>query len=467
MNHRSLQDPRGTLWFVGLSIVLVVCTIVFWFLLLRDSSVRLLDQTLRHETLEMEGLFRVYTIDHIPPESITRKITLHMFSDPWKMYFVEIRSNEGVNLVRAGLLDTSVSLCQTGCLSSKTPITAIVGDGTLCRVYGQTFDGFAICVAAPMPTSWQLLEESFSSLAFVVPALVLLLATIGIWSFLRLHQPILRLDRYLQTLIQQPIGKELLKPPLPPKGDVYQLTQTVSKIVERLHASRNQALQFSSFASHELRTPLSIIRNQLESALAAHIQAKELRGVVASAYDEMLRLSRAVEDLLSLGTMQAGTLTLNIETISLTKFLTRFYDEALFLSRPKNITVVLKKGPEVYLKGDVIRLRQVFFNLLDNAIKNMSSGKRIRLSYSIKNGFVVIVFADTGIGIAPDKLERIFEPFFTFRQAGGSYQGSGLGLALVRWIIELHRGSISVTSQVGIGTEFIISLPFERVIEVI
>jgi len=311
-----------------------------------------------------------------------------------------------------------------------------------------------------MPTTWNLLKENYSSLSMLFPLFTIVLAAIGIWSIVRLRQPIQRLDQYLQTLLQQPIGNELLKPPPSPQGDVYQLTQTVAKIVERLHASRNQALQFSSFATHELRTPLSIIRNQLESALASQSRTKELRGVVASAYDEMLRLSRTVEDLLSLGTMQAGTLSLNLETISLFEFLNQFYNEALFLSRPKNITVVLKKGPDVYLNVDVIRLRQVFFNLLDNAIKNTPSGNRIRLSYHLEDAHVVIVFADTGIGIAPDKLKKIFEPFFTYAKKSETHRGAGLGLALVKWILELHHGSITVLSEVNKGTEFSISLPY-------
>jgi signal transduction histidine kinase len=339
------------------------------------------------------------------------------------------------------------------------PITIPWKDGTY-RAYGQLFDGYSICAALPMPTTWNLLKENYSSLSMLFPLFTIVLAAIGIWSIVRLLQPIQRLDQYLQTLLQQPIGNELLKPPPSPQGDVYQLTQTVAKIVERLHASRNQALQFSSFATHELRTPLSIIRNQLESALASQSRTKELRGVVASAYDEMLRLSRTVEDLLSLGTMQAGTLSLNLETISLFEFLNQFYNEALFLSRPKNITVVLKKGPDVYLNVDVIRLRQVFFNLLDNAIKNTPSGNRIRLSYHLEDAHVVIVFADTGIGIAPDKLKKIFEPFFTYAKKSETHRGAGLGLALVKWILELHHGSITVLSEVNKGTEFSISLPY-------
>jgi signal transduction histidine kinase len=326
------------------------------------------------------------------------------------------------------------------------------------------FTGISIGIVVCAFLLWGI-QGKFSESLILFPICTLLLALIGMWNFIRLHRLIQKLDQYLQTLLQQPIGNELLEPPPSPKGDVDHLTQTVAKIVKRLHASRNQALHFSSYATHELRTPLSIIRNQLESALASQARAQELRSVVASAYDEMLRLSQIVEDLLNLGTMQAGSLKLNLETFPLFKFLNTFYDEALFLSRPKNISVVLKKGPDVYIKADMLRLRQVFFNLLDNAIKNTPSGNRIRLSYDLKGDRVVILFADTGVGIPADKLKRIFEPFYTFSQNSDSQKGAGLGLALTQWIIELHQGAITVQSEINKGTEFAISLPYEQNID--
>jgi signal transduction histidine kinase len=461
MGGHSFQDTRGILWFSGISMGIVLCSIFVWFLVLHESSVERIDQALQQEVPKIDALFKVLVTRNIPPSLMRSEITRHVCSDQ-RTVSIEIRDTQGNYYMKTGCIDSS--LASLGCVSLMQPITITLKDGAY-RAYGQTFDGYSICVAVQMPTYWNLMKENYSSPSVLFPLLIIILAAIGTWSFVRLHQPIQRLDQYLQTLIQQPLGNDLLKPPPSPKGDVYQLTQTVSKIVERLHASRNQALQFSSFATHELRTPLSIIRSQLESALASHSRTKELRSVVASAYDEMLRLSRTVEDLLSLGTMQAGTLTLNLETISLFKFLNHFYDEALFLSRPKNITVVLKKGPEVYLKVDVIRMRQVFFNLLDNAIKNTPSGNRIRLSYRIEDNNVIIVFSDTGIGIAPDKLEKIFEPFFTYAQKSGIHRGAGLGLALVKWIIELHRGNITVLSEINKGTEFMISLPYERVLE--
>jgi signal transduction histidine kinase len=460
MSDRSFQETRGIFLFSCISLGIVLCSTIVWFYVLRISFIEKTDQTLQQEVRRINALIVARVENNILPSQMTSEITRHIYSNQESLS-IEIHNTQENYYVKTGSIDSSLS--SLGHVSLMNPFTVVV-EGKTHRIYGETFGGYSIYAAVSLPTYWNLIKENYASPSILLPLLTMLLAIIGIWSFIRLHQPIQRLDQYLNILIQQPIENEYLKPPPSPKGDVYKLTRTVSKVVERLHASRNQALQFSSFATHELRTPLSIIRNQLESALVSHSRTKELRSIAASAYDEILRLNRTVEDLLSLGTMQAGTLALNLETLSLFQFLNNFYDEALFLTRPKNITVVLKKGPDVYLKADVIRLRQVFFNLLDNAIKNTPSGSRIRLSYRVAGNNVAISFSDTGIGIAPDKLEKIFEPFFTYAQKSGMERGSGLGLALVKWIIELHEGSIAVISEINKGTEFIISLPYERVL---
>jgi signal transduction histidine kinase len=456
MGDRSLQETHGILWFSSIFLGIILCTLFVWFLVSQESSIARIDQTLLQQVQQIDVLLKVLGSHNTPPAVVTHEITRTI--DPSKLS-LDVRDSQGIYSLKTGVLESFSER-----LSLTQPTTIKLKDGAY-RAFSQTSDRYYMCVIHPMPSCWNIIIENHSHLSVIFPFLTIVLAGTGIWSFVRLHQPLQKLNQYLQTLIHQPIGNELQDPPSSPKGDVYQLTQTVAKVVERLHASRNQALQFSSFATHELRTPLSIIRNQLESALTANSRTKELRSVVASAYEEMLRLSRTVEDLLSLGTMQAGTLVLNLETISLDQFLNNFYNEALFLSRPKNISVVLRKGPEVYLKVDVLRMRQVFFNLLDNAIKNTPSGHRIRLSYDIKNANVLILFADTGIGIAPDRLQKIFEPFYTYAKKNENSQGAGLGLALIKWIIELHRGSIDVSSEINRGTEFIISLPYERVLE--
>jgi signal transduction histidine kinase len=463
MGFSSLPNPKGILWFSLISVGIVLFVLVIWFVLLYNSNLRVVDRILYHETSEIAAVLESLDINN--PTEIGNLVNVYSnITLDGRRINIEIYDTQRSRYIKKAAPDSGISLFSAGYSELKKPITIEYEKDTSYRLYARNYNGLIVYTFIALPTFHDQLIDNFSDFSVIIPILAIVLAAIGIWNMIRFSRPIQSLDMYLQSLIQQPLVKDIeTRPPLYLKGEIQKLTLTVSKIVERLQVSRNQAIQFSSFASHELRTPLSTIRSQLESALNSQTEADELKALIASIYDEMLRLSKSVEDLLSLATMQTGTSTLNLETISLQEFLNKFYDEALLLSRPKNITVVLKKGPDVYLEADFIKLRQVFFNLLDNAIKNTPSGNRIHISYTIKDPDVIIMFSDSGIGIPPDKLEHIFEPFFTYGQKNESNKSIGLGLALVRWIIELHHGRISVLSDQGIGTEFKIFLPYKKV----
>jgi signal transduction histidine kinase len=458
MENLTSQDHKSTPIYFSISLLLILCTIIIWILVLYVSFIERTDRALQQEARRINSIAGILTESGVPPFRLISQLSNYINQERNSLS-IEILGTDGSSLLKTGYADSSFA----GSVNLIEPSTVRI-KGNNYRIYAETFNNHTVYVAAIIPTYWVLVKEGYSNPIILLPSLTVLFILLGTWRYRRLHKPVQKLNQYLQSLIQQPVGNDYLKLPATPKGEVNQLTKTVSKLLEKLHTSRNQALQFSSFATHELRTPLAIIRNQLESALVSHSRIKEIRSITASVYDEILRLNRTVEDLLSLGTMQSGTLALNTETISLFQFLNNFYDEALFLSRPKNITVVLKKGPEVYLKADIIRLRQVFFNLLDNSIKNTPAGNRIRISYNVDGNSVVIKFADTGSGIAKDNLEKIFDPFISYAQKGTNHRSSGLGLALVKWIIELHKGKISVTSEINKGTEFNISLPYEQIV---
>jgi two-component system phosphate regulon sensor histidine kinase PhoR len=212
-------------------------------------------------------------------------------------------------------------------------------------------------------------------------------------------------------------------------------------------------------ASHEMRTPLSIIRHQLEVALSMPYQDPSLQKAIASAYDEVLRLNGTVEDLLNLSTLQTGTANLSFTYFGLHDFLKVFYDEALFLTRQKGISIVFAKVQPMTIEADAGRLRQVLFNLLDNSIKNTPAEGRIRITAEAQENDVLITFSDTGRGISPQSLSRIFEPFYSETSNDADGRGTGLGLSLVKWIVESHSGKISVESKLNEGTTFLIRIP--------
>ena len=238
------------------------------------------------------------------------------------------------------------------------------------------------------------------------------------------------------------------------------LAQRVVAISERMGDRLRQVLSFASLTSHELRTPLSIVRNQLEEVLRPKVPIGEMRKTLASIYDEILRLDRIVDNLLSLATLQAGKFKLDLSRVPLHRFLKDFCEEASILAREKDIRVLLKRMPKLYIQADRIRMQQVLFALFDNALKHAFKKGRIRVGFVVDKGHVAIFMADSGKGIPPEMIEKIFDPFY--KADSDDSRGVGLGLALVKWIIEAHRGTISVQSKLGKGSTFTIRLPIKN-----
>ncbi|HEY6190981.1 MAG TPA: PAS domain-containing sensor histidine kinase [Bacteroidota bacterium] len=234
------------------------------------------------------------------------------------------------------------------------------------------------------------------------------------------------------------------------------LAERIGETVDKMGLTLQKTLSFSSLASHELRTPLSILRNQLEGAMNLGMPESSLRGVVVSAYDEILRLSRTVETLLSLGAMQSGTFRLELSGVDLQKLLRDFHEDAVILSNSKNISVEFCSSPPASLTCDADRIRQILFNLLENALKHTPENGKIQIGYSIEPPNVLLKFSDNGAGISPEDLPRIFDPFY---RGSANSRGTGLGLAFVQWIMEAHRGRVTAESAPGRGTTFTLTLP--------
>lgn len=241
---------------------------------------------------------------------------------------------------------------------------------------------------------------------------------------------------------------------------VAELAQRVVAISENMGDRLRRVLSFASLTSHELRTPLSIVRNELEEVLRPKVPLVEMRKVIASIYDEILRLNRIVHNLLSLATLQAGKFKLDLSRVPLHTLLKDFCEEASILAREKEVKVVLNTTPVLFIQADRIRLQQVLFDLFDNALKHTFKKGRIRVGCIIDNGHVAISMADSGKGIPPDMIKKIFDPFY--KADSEDRRGVGLGLALVKWIIEAHRGTISVRSKLGGGSRFTIRLPIKH-----
>ena len=219
---------------------------------------------------------------------------------------------------------------------------------------------------------------------------------------------------------------------------------------------------FIASVSHELRTPLTSIRGYLD--LVREGEAGELTddqerflGIVDRNADRLLRV---VGDLLFVAQVGAGKLDLALEDVELGKLVDHATDAARPHADSRELELVSRIEPLPTLRADRARLGQVLDNLVSNAIKFTPTGGRVMVRAFAEDGAVVLEVSDTGLGMSPEEQARLFERFYrTAAASEHAIQGTGLGLTIVKAIVEAHRGSISVQSATGAGTTFRILLP--------
>lgn len=249
------------------------------------------------------------------------------------------------------------------------------------------------------------------------------------------------------------------------RGDeIGDLARSFSTMTEQLAELDRLKAEFVSVASHEIKTPLSVIRGYV-SLLADGIygavtdtQKKTLEAVS----DQVDRLTRLVHRLLDISRFEAGGGRLELRRINIRDFLAELTDGFRVLAFQNGIDFAVDVADDtpVNIEGDADRLNEVLGNILSNAFKFTESGGRISLDARREGAGLMVAVRDTGVGIPPDKLPKIFEKFYQVDNTAQPRQaGSGLGLAIAREIVEAHGGTITAESGVGKGTVFCVTLP--------
>ncbi len=251
--------------------------------------------------------------------------------------------------------------------------------------------------------------------------------------------------------------------PLPVTNDeIARLTTTLNEMIARLEGSFTQVRQFTSDVSHELRTPLAILMGELELALRRDMDTEEYQTMVASALEEVVRLSKMVSSLLEISRAETGQVRLNKALVDISKMTRDICEDMEILAEDKRVNLEQNIQPFVTIMADESRLHQALLNVIDNAIKYTPLGGTVRVSLSTKSSQTKIEISDTGVGISEEDLPFVFNRFFRVDKARSSdVVGSGLGLSIVRWIVDAHRGSVLVKSELGLGTTFTMVLPYD------
>jgi signal transduction histidine kinase len=245
--------------------------------------------------------------------------------------------------------------------------------------------------------------------------------------------------------------------------ELGRLANTLNAMMARLETSFAALRRFVADASHELKTPLTVMRAGVERALTDPRTAPEALGPLDETLAEVRRMTELVDALLTLARVDEGRLELHTEPADLVALVAEVYETGQMLGEEAGVTVVLEQpdGP-VGAEVDAGRIRQLLMNLVSNAVKYTPAGGTIWLSLTATPETATIAVRDTGIGIAPGDVGRVFDRFWRAdpaRSRTGDRPGIGLGLSIGKWIAEAHGGSLAVTSRPGRGSTFTVSIP--------
>jgi len=225
---------------------------------------------------------------------------------------------------------------------------------------------------------------------------------------------------------------------------------------------------FVANVSHELRTPLTTIQGFAETLLGGALDdPKSRRKFLEIIRDHAARLGRITDDLLKLSAIEGGSMTFQMEPVSVPKLIEHCIEAVSLKAKARGLEIACEPADALpRVRGDSLRLEEVLKNLLENAIQYTPAPGRIRVSAALDRGNGVLCVADTGIGIPSTEQQRIFERFYRVdvarsREAGGT----GLGLAIAKHIVEAHEGRLWVESELGNGSRFFVALPLWPAVE--
>jgi heavy metal sensor kinase len=246
--------------------------------------------------------------------------------------------------------------------------------------------------------------------------------------------------------------------PLSSDDELGRLAAVLNDMLARLERSFGAVRRFSADAAHELRTPLTILKGEIEVALRSSQAPAEIQQTLVSCLEEVDRLNSLVEDLLLMARVEGNALSGRPNRVNLADVLEDATPALNELAMRAGNVCRVAEAPPLWVEGYDSLLFRLVFNLAENAIKYTPKAGRIDVTLERQNGSAVLQVKDNGPGIAPDAQEHIFDRFYRGDPAREG-SGTGLGLALVRSIVELHRGQIRVTSAPREGSCFQVSLP--------
>ena len=328
-------------------------------------------------------------------------------------------------------------------------------------------DGTLVQVGKSTEAREELLARFRAVLGIVTLSIVAIALTGGFLVTRSAVVPIRRLTQAVRRIIRT--GRTDARVPLPPgspSGDdaIDELTTLFNAMLDKIEGLVTAMRASLDNVSHDLRTPLTHLRGAAEMALAGPPDVDRYREALADCVEEADRVLVMLNTLMDISEAESGAMQLQREPVRLEDVVARAVDLYRDVAEAKGVTIQIRLKPDPtsadptsLVMGDRTRLEQVAANLIDNAVKYTPTRGHVEVTVGRDDGHAVLTVRDTGVGIQPDELPRIWDRLFR-GDASRTERGLGLGLSLVRAIIEAHGGTVEVESEPGSGSTFTVNL---------
>jgi heavy metal sensor kinase len=443
---------RIAIWFMITIAVILTAFGVFAYFMLSYNLNQNMDDYLRNRTSELESSLSIKNGIISFSEKLSELVLFYNADGKQIQVF-------GPNINFPGI----DGMVKQALIGDRLFLTISTSDGQVVRLYATPFNSdsgrYAIIIGRSINEITDVLA-TYRLIMEVSAFSIIILGSIG--SFFLANQVLRPVDKMVRTARDISASDLRKRIPVTTGDELGRLASTLNQMIEGLEGSFNRQRHFAADISHELRTPLSVIEAEATLALSEDREKDEYKRSMEAINEEATHMVKIIEKLLFLVRSDASKEPLNLQEVNLKEFTTELSTDIAVLTEDKGIKFTLGPMEEITVRSDRVKLRQLFNNLLDNAIRYTPPSGEITISTISKNKMAVIAISDTGQGIPAEHIPHIFERFYRVDSSrshvGG---GTGLGLAIVKSIVEAHGGKIEVESEVGKGTIFRIFLPIK------
>jgi heavy metal sensor kinase len=452
---------RLTLWYLAFfAIAQLLFGVGMWWIL-RDNVYDLVDDHLEEQIDDLKNFLQSQPKDR----SIARlrEEVNQIYAIEHSGHYLVLYAEDGEPIYRSAFLQAHPSAL-TPLDQVKQPILQSRRiEGHQLRFILQKLDVnghvYIVEMGAPAEDAVDTLHQFRSYLLMFASVLLLAAAGGGYWLSRRALSPVDALVRTAREISGTNLNTRLQK--LETGDELQRLSDTLNEMLDRIESAFWRITEFTADASHELRTPVSLIRTEAELALRRSRGEAEYKESLRHILLEAERTTALIEQLLSLARADSGRERLALQPVDLRLTLRSVVEGWQQVATLRNLQFSAGLDvPEVFVLGDATLLRRLADILLDNAFKYTSAPGSVYLSLEMKGESAMITVKDSGAGIPEEEQSKIFERFYRVDKARSRAQGgAGLGLAIARWIVTHHGGSIGVESRPGEGATFRVELP--------